>query len=84
MQMHMERAEEEVGHIRGHICRCRWFGTATTEAACVALVAREDIQKASALPFCKHIMEASAAIVGATAAARERRWFVMVLRGEPN
>jgi len=80
MQMHMERAEEEVWHI----CRCRWFGTATTEAACVALVAREDIQKASALPFCKHIMEASAAIVGATAAARERRWFVMVLRGEPN
>ena len=76
MQMHMERAEEEVGHIS----RCRWFGTATTGAACVALGAREDMQKASTLPFCRHIMEASAATVGATAAARERRRFVMVLR----
>ena len=68
MQMHMERAEEEVGH------------TATTGAACDGRETREDTKNASTLRYCRHIMEASAATVGATAAARERRRFVMVLR----
>ena len=66
--MHMERAEEEVGH------------TATTGAACDGRETREDTKNASTLRYCRHIMEASAATVGATAAARERRRFVMVLR----
>ena len=77
MQMHMERAESGVGHI----CRCaRRFGTATTGDNCDGREQREDTQNASTLRYCRHTTEASAATVGATAAARERRRFVMVLR----